>query len=90
MLLVITPLTGTLRTVKIFDFQGATEAERFEAFHAVNAIYEADGTRHEVNIALVPITVYQVGDWVDNNVTPNWFQLLTRRIRYVILTIARN
>ena len=90
MLLVITPLTGTLRIVKIFDFQDGTGAELFQAFQVVNKLYEDDGTRHEVNIALVPIGVDQVGDWLDNSINPNWWQKLTGRIRYTIHHMVRD
>jgi hypothetical protein len=73
----------------VFDFHGGTEAEVFEAFQAVNDLYAEKQERDDVNIALVPISVSQLDDWIENNIEPNWWQNLTRRVRYTVTKMAR-
>lgn len=89
MLLIITPKRGLLREIEVFRFIDATEARMFEALQAVNEYYDGKDKRHEVNITLVPISMEQLPDWIDQNVEPNWFELLLRRYRYSVTTLAR-
>ena len=89
MLLVITPLRGMFRTVTVYELLGASELDMFKAFQEVNRSLEDDGIRNEVNVALVPVTLEQLGDWMGNNIRPNWFQRVTRRIRYEVRSLVR-
>ena len=89
MLLIITPLSGWRRKIMVFEFQNASQAEIFEAFQAVNEMYDNEDQRDKVNIALVPISLGQLPDWIENNVDPTWWETLRHRVKYTITTMRR-
>ena len=89
MLLIITPLRGWRRKIMVLRFENARAEDYFEAFKVVHEAYLEDGDRETVNIRLVPITVDQLGDWLEHNVEPTWWESVFRRMRYSVTTFRR-
>lgn len=84
MLLIIYPTKKWRREIVAFSFENATAADRFQAFQLLNETLEDEGVRADYNVTLAPVTPEQFEDWIDNNVEPTWWELLTRRFRYSI------
>jgi hypothetical protein len=89
MLLIITPLRGWRREIVVFRLKDATPEQMFDAFKIVNDAFTTSGDRDKVNISLVPISLDQLEEWIDNNVEPTWWEYLTHRIRYSIYHMGR-
>lgn len=89
MLIIITPLRRWRREIVAFHLKGASSLQVFEAFHTINDAFSASGDRDKVNITIAPITTDQLDDWIENNVNPNWWEYVSRRIRYSIYHMAR-
>jgi hypothetical protein len=89
MLLIITPSSGWLREIEVFDLTGATEADAFEAFQAVNSLYDMWGKRDSVNITIAHIPVEQVEAWLRNHVEPIWWERLWGRYRLNVTRVVK-
>lgn len=87
MLLIITPVTGWRRQIKVFSFIDGNESQWFEAFQKVNELYS--DIRDTVNIQLVPIRLDQLETWLEMNVDPTWWEHLWGRYRIDLTTLRR-
>lgn len=74
----------------VYRFLDATQEQIFEALQAVNDDLLERNLRETVNVTLVPITLDQLPDWLDNNIEPNGWERTWRKIRFVVTTLARD
>lgn len=88
-MIVVTPVRGWRRELLVVCLVGGTQEQLFDAFVAVNDAYDANGSRDEVNVSIVPVGVDRIGDWIDANVVPTWWERVTRRVRYSVHYFVR-